>query len=238
MQVLELFDEIQRDARVAEVSERLALPQSSTSILLKCLVDLGYLDYHADSRSFLPSPRVTLLGAWLDKGPVRDGSLIRMVEEVSQRTSDTVIIAARHGIYSQYIHVTQARSPMRFHVPQGSRRLVTWSGTGFALLVNASDDAVRALSVRTNAEAPPGQAKVSFAKCWENVQSVVKNGYFFSRGLVTPGAGSIAMPLPNEIDLHDRPLAIAISGPLAEFTRREDEIVATMRDVIQRYLKK
>jgi DNA-binding IclR family transcriptional regulator len=237
LQVLEFFDEIQREARVAEVAERLAFPQSSTSILLKCLLDLGYLDYQAETRSFLPSPRVTMLGAWLDKGPVRDGRLIRMVEEISQRTGDTVILAARHGIYAQYIHVTQARSPMRFHVPQGSRRLVTWSGTGFALLAQASEEDVRALCLRTNAEAPPSQAKVSFARCWDNIASLMKNGYFFSRALVTPGAGSIAMVLPNKIDLHDRPLAIAVSGPLNDFVRREHEIVAMMRDVIRRYLR-
>ena len=84
LRILEFFDEIQRDARVAEIAERLSFPQSSTSILLNCLVDLGYMDYLPESRTFLPSPRVTLLGTWLDKGPVRNGSLIRMLEEISQ----------------------------------------------------------------------------------------------------------------------------------------------------------
>jgi hypothetical protein len=56
LQIFEFFDEIQREARVAEIAERLAFPQSSTSILLKCLVDLGYLDYLPEARSFLPSP--------------------------------------------------------------------------------------------------------------------------------------------------------------------------------------
>ena len=124
LRVLEFFDEIQRDARVAEVAERLGFPQSSTSILLNCLVELGYMDYLQERRSFLPSPRVTLLGTWLDKGPVRNGSLMRMLEELSQKTGDTVIIAARSGIFAQYIHVLQARATTRFHVPPGSRRLV------------------------------------------------------------------------------------------------------------------
>ncbi len=105
LQILEMFDDIQRDARVAEIAERLSLPQSSTSILLRSLVDLGFMDYLPERRSFLPSPRVTLLGTWLDKGPVRNGSLTRMLEDISQQTGDTVIIAARSGIFSQYIHV-------------------------------------------------------------------------------------------------------------------------------------
>jgi DNA-binding IclR family transcriptional regulator len=238
LQVFEFFDEIQRDARVAEIAERLAFPQSSASILLKCLVDLGYMDYLPETRSFLPSPRVTLIGAWLHKGPVRDGSLIRMVEEISQRTGDTVIIAARHGIYSQYIYVMQARGATRFHVPPGSRRLVASSATGFALLVASTESAVRALCTRTNAEAPEGQARVDFNQSWAGIQLVREKGYFFSKGLVTPGGGSIALPLPNGVDVHERPLAVAVSGLLDDFIRREGAIVELMNDVIHRYLSK
>ena len=201
---LSILDEIQREARVAEVAERLSFPQSSTSILLNCLVDLGYMDYLPESRSFIPSPRVTLLGTWLDKGPVRNGSLIRMLEEISQKTGDTIIIAARNGIFSQYIHVLQARSAMRFHVPQGSRRLVVWSATGFALLTGCSEKEIKALVTRTNAEAAPGQPRVDIHQVLENVRQTRRAGYYFSTGLVTPGAGSIAIPLPDGIDGRNR----------------------------------
>lgn len=236
LQILEFFDDVQREARVAEIAERLEFPQSSTSVLLKCLTELGYLDYDPASRSFLPSPRVALLGTWLDKGPARDGRLIRTLEELSRRTGDTVILAARNGIYSQYIHVLQARTAMRFHVPPGARRLAVWSGTGFALLSRMEDETVRALCRRTNAEAPPDQPKVNCRGALENVGRVRRDGYFFSRGLVTAGAGSIAMPLPSGIDQRDRPLAVAISGPLDDFVRRENAIVQLMRGVVARYL--
>lgn len=236
LRILEFFDEIQREARVAEIAERLSFPQSSTSILLNCLVDLGYMDYLPESRSFLPSPRVTLLGTWLDKGPVRNGSLIRMLEEISHKTGDTVIVAARNGIFSQYIHVLQARSAMRFHVPQGSRRLVVWSGTGFALLTGCGEKEIRALVTRTNAEAAPGHPRVDINRVLENVRQTRRAGYYFSTGLVTPGGGSIAMPLPDGIDGRNRALTVAVSGILDEIARREQEIVALLKDVVQRYL--
>jgi DNA-binding IclR family transcriptional regulator len=236
LRILEFFDEIQREARVAEIAERLSIPQSSTSILLNCLVDLGYMDYLPERRSFIPSPRVTLLGTWLDKGPVRNGSLIRMLEEISQKTGDTIIIAARNGIFSQYIHVLQARSAMRFHVPQGSRRLLVWSATGFALLTGCSEQEIRVLVMRTNAEAAPGQPRVDINQVLENVRQTRRTGYFFSTGLVTPGAGSIAIPLPDGIDGRNRALTVAVSGILDEIGRREQEIVALLNDVVQRYL--
>lgn len=236
LRILEFFDEIQREARVAEIAERLSFPQSSTSILLNCLVDLGFMDYLPESRSFLPSPRVTLLGTWLDKGPVRNGSLIRMLEEISQKTGDTVIIAARNGIFSQYIHVLQARSAMRFHVPHGTRRLVVWSATGFALLTRSIDPEIRALCTRTNAEAAAGQPRVEINQVLKNIQQTRRDGYFFSTGLVTPGAGSIAVPLPDSIDGRSRALTVAVSGILDDIARREKDIVVLLHEVAQRYL--
>ncbi|WP_249137372.1 IclR family transcriptional regulator [Bradyrhizobium tropiciagri] len=236
LRILEFFDEIQREARVSEIAERLSFPQSSTSILLNCLVDLGYMDYLPESRCFLPSPRVTLLGTWLDKGPIRNGSLIRMLEEISHKTGDTVIVAARNGIFSQYIHVLQARSAMRFHIPHGTRRLVVRSATGFALLTKCPDSDIRALCTRTNAEAPAGQARVEFDHVLESVRQTRRDGYYFSPGLVTAGAGSIAVPLPDGIDGRDRAITVAVAGILDDIARRKDSIVTSLRELTARYL--
>ena len=80
----------------------------------------------------------------------------------------------------------------------------------------------------------PGQNQT---KVMANVRELREQGYFFSRGLVTPGAGSIAMPLPCGIDRRDRPLAVGVSGALDEFVRREEDIVACMRDRIRRFIR-
>src|ERR1700691_585318 len=110
---------------------------------------------------------------------ISSSSLIRMLEEISHKTGDTVIVAARNGIFSQYIHVLQARSGMRFHVPHGTRRLVVWSATGFALLTKCSDNEITALCTRTNAEAPFAQPRVDVNQVLENVRQTRRDGYFF-----------------------------------------------------------
>jgi DNA-binding IclR family transcriptional regulator len=145
LEILEFFDEVRRESQVVEIAARLGYPQSSTSVLLKSLAQLGYLDYDARTRTYLPTARVALLGTWLDEGPVRDGRLIHMLEELSRATADTIILSARNGIFAHYIHVIQARTALRFHVPQGSRRLVVWSASGFALLAETDDEQIRAL---------------------------------------------------------------------------------------------
>jgi len=234
--ILEFFDEIRREATEAEIASKLAYPQSSTSALLKSLIQLGYLDYDVGTRTYLPSPRVALLGTWLDAGPVRDGSLIRLLEDIAQATGDTVILAARNGIYSQYIHVIQARSRMRFLVPTGSRRLVVWSATGFALLGGAADEEIRALTRRANAELAESRP-IDPRKVLAHVRELRERGYFFSRGLVTPGAGSIAMPLPRGIDRRGPRLAVGISQAHDKLVRRDDEIFACVHERIRRFIR-
>ena len=235
LEILEFFDEVRREAQVAEIAARLGYPQSSTSVLLKSLAQLGYLDYDARTRTYLPTARVALLGTWLDEGPVRDGSLIHMLEELSHATGDTIILSARNGIFAHYIHVIQARTALRFHVPQGSRRLVVWSASGFALLAEAEDEQIRALVRRTNAELAPAEP-IDARRVLASVRQLRDQGYFFSRGLVTPGAGSIAVPLPRGVDRRDRALAVGISGLLEDLQRKELDVVAAIRDAIARYM--
>jgi DNA-binding IclR family transcriptional regulator len=236
LQLLEFFDELRREARLVEISEHLGIPQSSTSALCKSLTTLGYLDYDRRTRTYLPSARVAMLGAWLHDGPVRDGRLIRMLESLSEQTGDTVIVAARNGVYSQFIHVLQAATVMRVHVPRGARRFLCWSATGFALLSRVDEEEVRALVRRTNAERESGQPAVDLNAVLAHVQGVRETGYAFSRGLVTPGAGSIAMLLPSGIEPRDRPLALGISGFLDRLEQREAQIVDAMQAAIRKFL--
>ena len=234
LQVLEFFVTLKREARAREIAEAIGMPQSSTSMLLRSLADLGYLDYDPKTRTYLPSPRVTLLGSWLDGGPIRDGSLIRALEFLSERTSNAIFIATRSGIFSQYIYVIPGRAALRFHIPLGSRRLLVWSATGFALLTSVSDEEIRALVRRTNAEIE--NCHICAAETLAGVHKAREDGYCFSRGLVTPGAGAIAMPLPKGIDRAGRTLVVSMSGMLDDFIRREQEFVSIMREAIDRHL--
>jgi DNA-binding IclR family transcriptional regulator len=232
LRVFEFFDDIQRPARAAEIARQLGVPQSSASMLLRSLVTLGYVDYDPETRRYLPSPRVMLLGGWLGGGAALHGRLGRMLSSLSEATGDTIILAARNGIHAQYLHVVPARSALRFHVPQGTRRLLVRSATGYALLSTVSDEEIAGVLRRTNAGAAAGGEKLALPDVLAGVAAARARGYAFSRQLVTAGAGSIAMPLPPSMDGFNRPLAIANSGLIHSIEARRESIVAAMRAVI------
>jgi len=235
LEILEFFNELRREARLAEIASGLGYPLSSTSVLLKTLIQLGYIDYDPQTRMYCPSARVAMLGAWLEYHPLGDGRLVRMVDALSRRCGLSVVVSARNGIYSQVIHVAHATGPVRYDIPRGSRRFLCWSATGYALLTRLRTINVPTLVRRTNAERPPETPPIDLRRVLQHVEEAVGQGYFYSRGLVTEDAGAIAMPLMDGIDRRGRPLAIGISGPLSTLDERESGIVEMLRASIYDY---
>ena len=54
--VLEYFDDVRRAVSVSEIAEHHDWPVSSTSVLMRSLVTLGYLDYEAGTRTYSTAP--------------------------------------------------------------------------------------------------------------------------------------------------------------------------------------
>jgi len=236
MQVFEFFDQFQRDARVSELVDYLGFPQSSTSALLKSLVQTGYLEYLPTTRSYIPTPRIALLGSWIGGSPIRDGSIGRMMDALSAETGEAIVLACSNGIFAKYIHVVEATNLMRMHVPIGSQRFLAWSAMGAALISHLSDDAIRLLVKRTNAEASSRQKAIDVNQTLAHVEQFRKRGYFFSRELVTPGAGMICVRLPPNSTSPDRPLALGIGALVDTIDKHEARLVRVMRNAIARYI--
>src|ERR1700736_913996 len=113
LQILELFDLLQRESTVLEIADLLKLPQSSTSMLLRSLTTMGYLHHDSKARTFIPTMSVALLGNWIDRGVVSDGDLLLMMKRLSAETGQAVVLASRSGLFARYIHVIQATAAAR-----------------------------------------------------------------------------------------------------------------------------
>ena len=235
LEIFELFSELRREARLGEVARRLDYPQSSTSVLLKNLVTLGYLQFDEETKSYIPSPRIALLGQWIAQGPFRDGALTRLMDDLNARTGHTIALGARNGIFSQYIQVIQGTTAIRIHLPTGSRRLLAWSSVGFILLARESVDEIGSLIRRSNAERPDGQPPIDAAQVFARIEQARRQGYIFSRGLVTPGAGLIAMSVQREM-ADSYPVVLCVAGWLEQLDRDEAMLVSMMKQGVARYL--
>jgi len=235
LRIFEFFDDVQRPARLSEVSTRLDLPASSASVLLHSLVRLGYLYHDAVTHSFMPTSRVAMLGSWTGDDLDRDGRLEQMLQELSTGTGETITIATRNGIFAQYIRVVQATTALRIHVPTGTRRLLVWSAAGIALLADAEESEIAALVHRTNSEDLNSGSHIDLRRVLENVGLFREQGYFFSRGLVTTAGGHIAMRLPSaDIAGRQQVYALGVAGWIERIERNETKIVQQMKAALER----
>jgi DNA-binding IclR family transcriptional regulator len=195
--VLDFFEEHQSSASAVDVATALQLPQSSTSALMRTMTTLGYLHYDTGRRTYIPTARVSMLGHWISPVLFRRGRLINLMEDLSSKTGETVMVGLRNGLAAQYIHVIQAKIPMRLHVRSGTLRPLAKSGLGYALLSSYPNKEVRRLVKLLNScETQSGQ-KVDIQALMVELDKVREQGHALSLSLVTPGAGEVAMPLPR-----------------------------------------
>lgn len=231
LQILELFDVLQRRATVMEVAELLGYPQSSTTMLLRSLVTMGYLNYDRHARTYITSSRVSLLGKWAASALVGDGTITHVMRRINERTGQAVVLAERHGLMSRYIHVMQATAAVRLFVVQGATRPLVRSGTGYALLAGLPDSEVMRIVMRVNAEGGVDGNTISQSDVLAAVQGVRDNGFVCTVGVVTPEAGVLAMPLPKWLAADaDHPAAIGIGATASVLKDRRDELIAVLRE--------
>lgn len=230
--VLELFDAIRRPARAREISERLGIPQSTSSVLLKGLVALGYLDYDPDSRCYQTSLRLTLLGSWRDGGRLRAGALMTMMEELARKTGLGISISNRSGIYLRYMQTVQRELPGRPSIKLAARRYAVWSTGGIALLADMPDRDIARLLRRTMVEDEPRAREIDPDRVWSLIARARRDGWLCETGLVTAGACVIACVIPESATGYSEPLALTLANGLSELDQPPEAIAALARQAI------
>jgi len=235
LEVLELFDRLQREASVGEIARELGYPVSSTSMLLCNLLERGYLRHGPDQRTYFPTPRVTLLGAWIEPLLLPGAEIMRMMARLGEATEETIILAAPIRDQAQYIYVVPATTTMRMHVGPGTMRPLVASGLGRVLLSTMPEEKVRHLVMRHNTGPLAGEECVSLAALQRDLAGIRARNYSVVLRGVTPGAGLISMLLPFEVS--GLPVAIGIGGWVHEIRARQQEYVALLRSEIDFHLR-
>ncbi|MCP1472398.1 DNA-binding IclR family transcriptional regulator [Sphingobium sp. OAS761] len=235
IRILELFDVLRREAPAYQVSELLDLPQSSTSVLLRSMVVMGYLQFNPKTRAFKPTTRVALLSNWVNGAMIRDGLLMRLLQRINARTNQAVVVAVRNQIWSECIHVVQSTSTVRPFVVKGSRRPLIRSGTGLILLADLSDTDIKRIAIRTNAEAEADQPRRCIQSLMDQITEVRRQGWAATFDTITQGTGMIAMQLP-QLDSEEQ-LVLGLPGLTENLRANLDTYLNVLREETARFIE-
>ncbi len=229
LSLFEFFARHQTAATITEIAHALEMPQSSTSMLAKNLVELGYLEQDAEQRTYFPTLRIALVGQWMHRKADVAGPLATLLDTVRSETDETVILAIRNDIYAQYILVQDSPDPLRLQVQSGILRPMTCCAPGRIFLSLLSDAEVGRIARRTNNEVRSERLVTPEAVVLKKVREAREKGYATTDGDMTPGAGSISIALP--IPIGKKPLAISVGGPSNRIAKKHDLILESLSNL-------
>jgi DNA-binding IclR family transcriptional regulator len=225
--LLEHFRRTKASAAVTEISDALGIPQSSTSMLLKSLVALNYLEYDAETRRFVPSYRVALLGDWIQRARFGDERITDIMEQLRADTGETVMLGQQTGSGLQYLHVLATAYRIQFMVHAGEIRPMSRTGLGQILLSCKSNSEIRAIVRRNNADEPDVPAHFRETALIQEMEAIRQRGYSETKGRTTPGANTIGMLVRSSGK--QSLLAIGIGGPFDRMDSKRQQVIDSLR---------
>lgn len=218
MELFEYLSECRHPVTVTNIVHVLGYPQSSASALLRSLSQLGYLSFDRYRRTYQPTLRIALSGGWVQDELFSHESLSHLIDGLYIASNGAnVILAMQNGIYAQYIYLRQSKE--QYYIKPGSLRPLCRSATGRILLSRKTDEEIRKLLWRINAQEDQG-LRTRYSDLIECLNRVRECGYAYTEGTVTVGAGVIAVEMPTS---SDQPLmALGLGGNIDDIRRKRE----------------
>ena len=228
--ILELLEKLKRPARVSEMAKLLGYPQSSTSVLINSLAQLGYLNFDPATHEFAPSIRVALVGGYLRFDGLHAYQVLDLLSAVRERTGGAVILSSRNGVHVQYVYTLAVPGRRMLGLRAGSLRPLTRAAAGVVLLTEATDPEIGRIVRRLNTLPDAGEREQLDAVL-QIVRQARDQGYISVLSRLVATAGAVAVKLPFR-DSFGKALALSVHARSDEIRMREAELVAIIRDEI------
>ena len=227
--LFEQFAAKQQPMSINEIAAVMEMPQSSTSVLVKSLVTLGYLSHDIVRRTYYPTMRVVLLGTWMRRRHTDIEKLPRFLSDVAEATGESALISMRNGIYAQHIFAQQGSNRLRLAVDSGMLFPLVCTAPGWALLSIETDEEIGKVIRRTQAEAPVERWRETAAGAMQKINEMRKQGYVVSAGQTTEGVAAVSVLLRAR----GESFAVSVGGPLTRIHEQQTVIVDTMKRLIR-----
>jgi len=237
LEVLSLFSREQKRLSQSEIVRKLSYPQSSTTFLLKSLMECGYLSYDREQRKYLPTPEVLTLGRWLhDLGYdtfFRKSVITKMLDELRDVSGQTVYAATQNDIFVQFHRILANNRSAPLYVPEGTMLPLTYCAHGYLLLSCLPKTKADRICRLINARESDPRRRLVLPKVADRLARIREHGYFYLRSPYVRGEGSIAMLLP--VLIAGRPVAVGIGGVADRMEPELNRIKSILQGVLRDY---
>ena len=234
VELLEYLAKNQRLHSLGELQESLAYPKSSMYVLLRTLVDLGWVETDPTGTRYRIGLRALLVGTTYIDGDAAVAAAREVLDWLAHETGETIHFARLDGRDVVYLATRESRHYLRLFSRVGRRLPAHTTSLGKALLAERTDAELVEL-LPTTLEALTEHTVVDRASLLADLGRARKRGYAIDREENTEGLLCVGVALR-----YDRPArdAISCSVPTARMTAtRQREIADALlvaRDRLER----
>jgi DNA-binding IclR family transcriptional regulator len=231
IEILEYFKKVRQPRAMSEIALALGYPQSSSTVLLKTLVTLGYLNFDRRERLYFPTPKVTSLGDWVPRALFGTSRVLEAMHDVHASTGETVSIGTKNDVYLQYVQIIQSVHALRFHVDEGTLRPLTQSAVGWTLMSTLSDDKIDNIIRRANIATEKPTDRVKIPEMMERIREIRVKGYCSAENVPFLGGGTICVLLP--VTIQNQPVVLGLGGAAERIRLNHDRYLAILQRAVK-----
>jgi IclR family acetate operon transcriptional repressor len=231
VELLEFFAKRQRPATLAEISEELGWPRSSTFNLIGTLAEKGYLYEPRARGGYYPSPRwSSIVRSISDAEPLPEAA-IQLVAEVAADTGETTAIGAPAGISAIFIHVVESTHSIRYFAKIGHKLPIHATSTGRAILAQYSPAERQSIYRKISFEKYSDTTPTSIDAVEAELRRSAERGWHQSNADYSADLVGVALPLP----IHGKRHSVVVAGPMFRCSARVLEIADTLKRAVARF---
>ena len=231
IEIFEFFESSREPRSLKEIISHLQYPQSSSTVLLKNLVSLGYLSYDCQVRKYFPTPRLGRLGDWVSESLFGEGRILSVMNEIHRLTGELVGVGIQNDVNLQYLKIIQPAHALPYFVPEGNMRLLTQSAGGWMLLAAQPLRKVDYTVRRANLTAECPEDRVQVDQFMERIAEIKRNGYAYSENVPFADSATLCVPLP--ITLKGQSAVLGIGGRTDQIRPRKKELADLLLRAMQ-----
>lgn len=231
VELLEYFARRGRPATLAEISDDLGWPRSSTFNLVGTLADLGFL-YEPGARfGYYPGPRWLALAQSIAAAEPLPDAVVALAAEVAAETGETTAIGAPAGTSVLFLHVVESAHRIRYFAQVGDRVPIQASSAGRAILAQYGAQDRQSLYRRIDFGRFTETTPTSIDAVEAKLRRASDRGYHQSLSEFVPDLAGVAVPLP----VGQRCMSLIVAGPTARCAERRPQIGAILNAAVRRF---
>lgn len=233
VELLEFFAGSPGMHSLAAVQESVGYPKSSLYMLLRTLVELGWIETDATGTRYGIGVRALLVGTSYIDGDEVVAAARPTLDRLSDETSETIHLARLDGTSVVYLATRQSQHHLRPFTRVGRRLPAHSTSLGKSLLATYTDEQVRKLLPAT-LEPLTEHSHTDREKLIEELAQIRAQGYAVDREENTLGLRCFGVAIPYRTPARD---AVSCSVPVARLTTAHEELLKeTLFDARDRLL--